>query len=121
MSGGRSPVRLRRRVYDPIAGLRQRLVVEAPTVSTDAEGGASYAYSTYATVWGLVVPLRGDIRDEAGAGGAVLTHDVVIRRRIDLTTAMRLRIGARLLAIRAVEDGDPSRRSVVCRCEEVAP
>ncbi|MDE2018597.1 MAG: phage head closure protein, partial [Hyphomicrobiales bacterium] len=81
---------------------------------------STYVYSAYASVWGVVVPLRADLRDEAGAGGALLTHEVVIRRRLDLTTAMRFRIGARILAIRAVDDGDATRRAIVCRCEEAS-
>ncbi|MFO1149282.1 MAG: phage head closure protein [Alsobacter sp.] len=102
-----------------LASLRKRIGLETPVEQADGAGGVTRTFSLSATLWGRVTPLRGEDGVVASARGQVLTHRVVLRHRTGLDTTMRLRVGARRLAIRAVYDPDERRRLLVCLCEEV--
>lgn len=97
-----------------------RLVLEAPVATPDGQGGAEIAHAAVASVWTRIEPLRASVAEAAGAEAATITHRVWLRYRTDVTGGMRLRKGARVLAIRAWRDPDETRRYLVCDCEETA-
>ena len=68
-------------------------------------------------MWASVHPVSGDERLRADQVAGRITHTVIIRRRTDVTPAMRLRSGARVLDIVAVLDARPAHR-LRCLCEE---
>lgn len=104
-----------------IGALRTRLVLEAPTESPDGAGGVTRRFDAMMVVWGKVSLLKGSETLVAGVPGQVLSHRVTLRWRSGVTAAMRLRLGARILAIRAVYDPGEARRTLVCLCQEVSP
>ena len=104
----------------PIGALRDRLTLEAPIRSDDGGGGAVVTWTTIANLWGAVRPITGDERLRADAVTGRVTHQVWIRHRADVTPAMRIRDGARILDIVAVLDCG-RRDRLHCLCEERDP
>lgn len=101
-----------------IADLKHRLVVEQQSRVGDGGGGAVATWNRLAEVWGAIRPRTGAERPEGDGTTGRVTHSVIIRWRSDVTPAMRLREGARVLDVRAVYDPDDDRRWLVCLCEE---
>lgn len=75
--------------------LRHRLALQAKSVSRDTFGEEDVTWTTWATVWGSVEPLRGREYMEARQGQADVSHRVVIRYRAGVAPTMRI----------ALEDG----------------
>jgi SPP1 family predicted phage head-tail adaptor len=103
-----------------IASLRTRLVLEAPVEKPDGVGGISRQFKPAMALWGQVTVLRASGTPVAGVPGQTLTHRVTLRWRSGVDASMRLRLGARLLAIRAAYDPGESKRTLVCLCQEVS-
>lgn len=107
-----------------IGPLRHRLTIEAGNPSADGAGGQGDPWAspvTVATVWGRIKPLRGRERPHAGRLDARHSHRITIRYRADVTTAQRIRSGARLFDIRAVSNRDERNQWLDLFCEEGAP
>ena len=104
-----------------VAGLRSRLVLEAPQEKPDGAGGVTSSYAPVATLWARIEPLRGDEGVRAGSLGQAISHRITLRWRARLDASMRLRQGGRMFAIRSAWDPDERRRRIVCLCEEVRP
>lgn len=99
--------------------LNARLLLEAPTDVPDGQGGVSEGWTSVASLWGRIEPLRAGPDEIAGAAIAVITHRVTIRHRAGVQHAMRFAHRGRYLVIRAVRDPDETRRYLICDCEEV--
>ncbi|MGH6719749.1 MAG: phage head closure protein [Alphaproteobacteria bacterium] len=98
------------------ARLRARLEREEPV--PDGGGGYAPGWTTVATIWIAILPIAGrEVTAGGGLGGAT-RHRVLIRRRLDVTPAMRLVIGARTFNIRAVLDREPASPWLELACEE---
>ena len=74
-----------------IDDLDQRLTLESPSRAPDGGGGAIVTWQTVGDVWASVHPISGDERLRADQVAGRITHTVVIRRRTDVTPAMRFR------------------------------
>ena len=70
--------------------LRHRLALKAKSVSRDTFGEEDVTWTTSATVWGSVEPLRGREYMEARQGQADVSHRVVIRYRTGVVPTMRV-------------------------------
>ena len=101
--------------------LRRRLTLEQPTRGSDEGAAAPVTWSTVATLWAAVTAQTGREGVIADGTASRVTHVVEIRWRSGVTAAMRFRDGATAYDIRAVRDGDPRRRRLVCLVEELAP
>ena len=101
--------------------LRTRLVLERPVETPDGQGGATVNFAAVATVWAGIAPVSAKAGEAAGAMTAVVTHRIRLRRRGDLAGGMRLRLGARVFALRAFRDPDETGRYLICDCEEILP
>jgi SPP1 family predicted phage head-tail adaptor len=86
--------------------LRHRLVLEAPVETPDGAGGVTRTYQALTNVWAKVTPASARDQLVASAPGATVTHRIVIRRRNDVTTGHRFRLGARVYRILALRDAD---------------
>jgi SPP1 family predicted phage head-tail adaptor len=104
--------------YDP-GWLRHRIVIEAASGTPDEGGGETRIWSTLATVWAHIEPVDGDERGIADHLAGVVTHQVSIRWRDDVSGGMRLAYRGRLFRILAVFDPDETRRYLVIKAEEV--
>jgi len=106
----------------PQAGrLRRRVTLEAPLDVADDMGGATRGWRLVAMLWAEIESLRGATRLAAGRLEQTITHRVMLRWRDDVTGAMRLRLGARVLLVHAARDPDERRARLVLDCEEIAP
>ncbi|QLP98434.1 MAG: phage head closure protein [Rhodoblastus sp.] len=106
----------------PEAGrLRRRVTLEAPADVADDIGGATRGWVAVATLWADIESPRGATRLAADRLEQAIAYRVTLRWREGVTGAMRLRLGARILLIKAARDPDESRRSLVLDCEEATP
>ena len=106
--------------YDP-GWLRHRVAIETATGTPDTAGGESLAWSTLATVWAHLEPNAADERIVADRLSGVVSHQVTMRWRDDVTGGMRIAYRGRTFRILAVGDPDESRRYLVAKTEEEAP
>jgi len=100
--------------------LRHRLVLEAPVEADDGAGGVVRSYDAVATVWAAIEPLALAEQVAAEALGARLTHRIVIRTGIAVTTRHRFTLGSRIFRIVAIRDPDESGRFREISAEERA-
>ena len=85
----------------------RRLAIEQPVDGTDAHGDVLTTYTTVATVWASIEPLRGEERFEAQQVTADVSHRIRIRWARDLaamTPKWRLRLGDTLFDVLSVVD-----------------
>lgn len=102
----------------PISDLRHRLQIQhRPDPQTRNEvGEVTTAWVTLATVWGAVEPLVGSEAIQNAREEAQVSHRVRIRRRDDITPAMRIVFGAKTFNILSVLDKNkPGETTLACR------
>jgi SPP1 family predicted phage head-tail adaptor len=90
--------------------LDQRVVIQSETRTADDYGGAATTWGTFATVWAGVRPTSGRERAEMGLVEAPALYRFTLRRRDDITEAMRLSWNGQTWNIRFI--GDPGSRSL---------
>jgi SPP1 family predicted phage head-tail adaptor len=100
--------------------LRHRLVLEAPAEADDGAGGVVRSYDVIATVWAAIVPVALAEQIAAEALGARLTHRIIIRTGLDVTTRHRFKFGNRVFRVVAVRDPDETGRFREISAEERA-
>jgi SPP1 family predicted phage head-tail adaptor len=98
--------------------LRHRLVLEAPVEADDAAGGVVRSYEPVATVWAAIAPVTLTEQIAADALGARLTHRIVVRAGLALTTRHRFTLGGRVFRIAAIRDPDERDRFREISAEE---
>jgi len=103
-----------------IGAARQRAALQSKLLTPDGGGGFSESWETYATIWASLETGRGLQSLQAGRLESHVSHRIAIRRRDDVSPNHRLRLGARVLAIRAIEDAGPQARWITLVCEEGA-
>jgi SPP1 family predicted phage head-tail adaptor len=98
--------------------LRLRLTLERATATPDGAGGVTFSWNAIATVPADVAPVKADERS-AGEGLSDLTLSrIVIRKRADISSNDRFRLGVRVFRIRSISDPEEDGRFLVCLCEE---
>jgi SPP1 family predicted phage head-tail adaptor len=108
-----------------VGQLRDRVVIQSKTPSSDTQGGRAVSWGTLATVWARVQALTAAEQMAAQAVSSRVRYEVEIQYRTDVTPAMRLSwtpyLGSaktvEILGVR-VKDGKPER--LVLDCGEVA-
>ena len=100
------------------ATLRHRVSLQSAADTADGGGGAATVRSDVATLWASIEPLKGAEHPSAQQLESRLTHRVRLRHRIGVTTAMRVKFGARIFNIRAVINPDERNRLLELLCEE---
>jgi SPP1 family predicted phage head-tail adaptor len=89
-----------------IGELRRRVTLQAPATAPDGGGGFTVTWNPVTQLWAQMRALSGtEIVVADGLQGRV-THEFVIRKRSDVSPAMRLTMGARIFVIWAVLDRD---------------
>jgi SPP1 family predicted phage head-tail adaptor len=107
----------RRGASDP-GRLRLRLVLEHATATPDGAGGATLAWNAVATLAADVMPLRGEERTDREGLQDVTHHQIVIRKRADVSAGDRFRLGERVFSIKSITDPEEDGRYLACLCEE---
>lgn len=104
-----------------LAGLlRSRVTLQSKTETSDGQGGTTKAWADVATVWARVVPtdISGDVT-EVQHTVSRRKYTITIRRRLGVTSAMRVMRGTQPLEILAVLDDDGMRDVLTLECREV--
>lgn len=104
----------------PDAGeLRKRITIQQRSGSTqDGFGSPITTWGTYATVWAAVRPLSGRELIAAQAVQSEISHQVTLRYRSGITTAMRVLFGSRIFNITAVLDENEAHEKITLLCTE---
>lgn len=99
--------------------LRTPITIESATTAADAMGQTTPTWSTYWSTRGAVQTQSA--REALSAGQARPTGSVVIRTRYKsgVTTAMRVKIGSRVLNIGGVVNVGEANRELMLHCTEV--
>ena len=98
--------------------LRHRVDLQSVAESQSGTGAVKRSWSTYATVWAEVRPAQGGERFTAQRVTAETTHTVRIRWRSGVTTADRVKFGARVFEIESILNPDERDRELVLLCKE---
>lgn len=101
--------------------LRERVTIQAESVTRDASGEELLAWVDETTVWASVTPGASSERFLASAGQRVaeVTHTVRIRYKTGITPKKRLLWeSTRILEILSVIDPDMRNRTIVLLCSE---
>lgn len=99
--------------------LRKRVRIQTPVDAQNGLGEMIRAWSTVATVWAAVEPLRGREMFDAAQVQAEISHRVQLRYRPGVNTTMRILFGSRVLQIQSVIDVDERRRELQLMCREM--
>jgi SPP1 family predicted phage head-tail adaptor len=87
-----------------IGELRHRVTIKTPIATLDEGGGQTIDWQDLATVWTRIVTLGGAEIVRASDLVPRLGYRLTIRYRTDVTAAMRVAFGEKLLEIDAVYD-----------------
>ena len=100
--------------------LRTPLIVQRRTETPDGQGGSTFTWATLATVWARWVPATaaGDT-SEADQTVSRRQYTATIRRRSDITAAMRVNTSGLTFEILAVLPSDEYPDALVLQCREV--
>jgi len=102
-----------------IGSLNRRVTIQQPSASQDSVGQPVNTWSTLATVWANVRMLNGTETIKADAQVSQAKASIRIRRRTDVTTAMRVVLGSTTYEIKAVLLDEVGKRYVDLACEVV--
>ena len=103
--------------------LRNRITIQQKSATTDAIGGESVSWNTFSTVWGMVIPYKGNEALFAEVPRSVMYHKVVIRYIDGLDASMRLQftVGAQTKTLQIKTINVPNnqyRNFIEMLCEE---
>ena len=98
--------------------LRHRIELLASGSVSDGMGGSTSGWSTFATVWAAVEPLRGRAFMEAKAAQSEVSHRVRMRYADGITAAMKVRYEGRIFSIDAVLNINERNRELHLMCVE---
>lgn len=93
-------------------------MLEAPSRAPDGGGGVAVTWTAVATLWAELRSLSGAEQVVADGLQGRVTHEISIRKRMDISPAMRLRYGQRIFTIWAVLDRDGHEPFIRIQAEE---
>ena len=98
--------------------LRHRIEIKQPTETRDSYGSVKTTWSTLATVWGAIWPVRAKEFVSMGQTQSEVTHKIGIRYRNDVTTKMRIEFNSRYFSINQVINPDERNIMLELVCTE---
>jgi SPP1 family predicted phage head-tail adaptor len=103
-----------------IAALNRRVTIQQLTEGQDEIGQPVQAWTPLAEVWANVRTLNGLETIKADAEVSISKASIRIRRRTDVTAAMRVLLGSTVYQVKAVLQDEASRKWTDLACEVVA-
>lgn len=100
--------------------LRNRVTIEQLSATQDAIGQPVTTWTTLATVWADVRYLNGAEAIRADAQTSIAKASIRIRRRTDVTPAMRVVYGSTTFQITAVLPDEQAKERLDLVCEVIA-
>lgn len=104
---------------DAIGKLNRRVTIQQPATVQDEIGQPIPGWSTLAEVWANVRTLNGVETIKAGAEMSAVKASIRIRRRTDVTSAMRVVLGSTVYQVKAVLQDEGKRQWTDLVCEVV--
>jgi SPP1 family predicted phage head-tail adaptor len=101
-----------------IGEMRERVVLQSPTLTSDSRGGASESWSTVATVWAKIEPKSASQVLFSQQLQHRITHKFTIRYRSDVLSTWRITFDSRTFHIQGVRDLMERGRYLEIDCEE---
>lgn len=97
--------------------LSSRVTIEQLVTGQDVIGQPVATWTTLATVWAHILHRSGSEAIKAGADVSIVQASIRIRRRTDITAAMRVVHGATIYQIQSVlpDEQDRERLDLVCQ------
>ena len=105
---------------DAIGRLNNRVTIQQPATGQDEIGQPIPTWSTLAEVWANVRHLNGVETIKAGAEMSAVKASIRIRRRADVTAAMRVVLGSTVYQVKAVLQDEGKREWTDLVCEVVS-
>jgi len=102
-----------------IGSLDRLVVIQEPSTSQDAAGQPVATWTTVVTVWANIRHLSGVESIKANADTSIVKASIRIRRRTNITSAMRVVHGTDTYEIKAVLPDEESRQRLDLSCEMV--
>ena len=101
-----------------IGEFRERVSVQQEVRVADTGGGATLTWSEVATPWAAIEPMTGreNVQEEGVTG--VGSYKIYMRAEINVTTAMRVVWGTKILNIRSVRSLEARDRLLEILAEE---
>ena len=103
----------------PIGTLRDKVQLQAKTISQDVAGGHEISYLPITSVWANVSSSNGREMVQADANNISVTHVVLLRFRNDLSLGDRIIYRNRTLEILSLNDLNGKRAYLKCFCLEI--
>lgn len=100
-----------------IGRLRHRVELQSSTETRSSVGEPVKTWTTYATVWAGIEPLRGQVALVAQQINAELTHHVTMRYNSALDEGDRIVYGARIFDVNVIRNvgGRKSAHELLCK------
>lgn len=100
--------------------LNRMVTIQVPPTGQDAIGQPSGSWTSLVSVWANVRMLTGTEMLKADTPTSVAKASIRIRRRADVTNAMRVALGATVFQILAVLPNEQDKTFLDLACEVVA-
>jgi len=98
--------------------LRHRVVVEQVALSGDAMSQPTETWTTYATLWADIQPLRGREFIAAQAANSEVTVKVITRYKSGISPKWRLKYGTQIYLILEIVNPGMKNKSLEFMCKE---
>ena len=83
---------------------RHRIVIETPTKVSDGQGGYTFTWATFKSVWASVNPVKAQQVFFAGQLQHQVSHKIKTRYVSGLLAVMRINFDGRIFKIRQIRD-----------------
>lgn len=103
-----------------IGKMRYPLQLQTASYTADSGGGSATTWTTTATIYGDINPVRAEEKYRQGQVQESVTHEVYVRYRAGLTTANRLVYDNRTFNVKGVINVDERKRFMKLNCQEGA-
>ncbi len=104
-----------------IGQLRHRMQLEEPGSTADGAGGSAVTWQPVAAVWASLRLVSASDQPVGESPQQQITHEIFIRHRGAVTSAMRFALGTRVFQIRTVVDPFETGAWLRCLVEETTP
>lgn len=95
------------------------MTLQEPVTAQNGYGERTTTWSTVATVWASVEPLRGREFFDAERVQSEISHRVRMRYRSGMSSKLRVLLGSRVLQIEVVIDVEERHRELQLMCREM--
>lgn len=102
-----------------IGKLNKRIELQRITETADSYGEPVQTWTTYATRWANVSPLKAQEMLVSSQNKATTTHIVTIRYLDGITIEDRIKLGSRYLNIDSIVNQDERGEQLILSCTEV--